>query len=342
MKVADLKIQEQPSRLKLVLAFASVYIIWGSTYLAIRYAIETLPPLLMAGTRFIVAGGALYIWARLRGVARSEPINWRAAAIIGGLLLLGGNGAVVLAERSVPSGLAALLIATEPLIIVLLDWARPGGARPSGRVSLGLMLGLVGMIVLIGPVGIAGSSEVSFAGAALLVAATFSWAAGSLYAARTKVAASPLMGAAIQMLAGGVLLLLVGLITGEASRLDLSQMSVRSISAFIYLIIFGSLVGFTSYSWLLRVTPPSLASTYAYVNPVVAVFLGWAIAGEPLTLRTMLAATVIIGAVVIITSYRGRNDSQSEKALAGTVDEQRMTDSFAPKFVKRECAEAGD
>src|SRR5215216_1444086 len=210
--MANPGMQGRPSRLKLVLAFGAVYIIWGSTYLAIRYAIETLPPLLMAGTRFIIAGTMLYTWTRLRGGAsQPERINWRAAAVIGGLLILGGNGAVVLAERSVPSGLAALLIATEPLLIVLLDWARPNGSRPSGRVSLGLMLGLAGMIVLIGPVGIIGSSEVSFAGAALLITATFSWAAGSLYASRVKVAASPVVSAAMQMLAGGVLLLLAGL-----------------------------------------------------------------------------------------------------------------------------------
>ncbi|HVG19150.1 MAG TPA: drug/metabolite exporter YedA [Blastocatellia bacterium] len=340
--MVDRIMQERPSRLKLVLAFAAVYIIWGSTYLAIRYAIETLPPLLMAGVRFILAGAALYTWARLRGVTHSGRINWRSAAIIGGLLLLGGNGAVVLAERSVPSGLAALLIATEPLIIVLLDWARPGGARPSGRVALGVMLGLVGMVVLIGPVGIAGDSQVRFAGAALLVVATLSWAAGSLYAARTKVADSPLMTAAAQMLAGGALLLLAGLVTGEAGRFDAGQMSLRSIAAFGYLIIFGSLVGFTSYSWLLKVTPPSLASTYAYVNPVVAVLLGWAFAGEPLTLRTMLAAAIIIAAVVIITSYRARGESGGGKALAETKGDERMADGFASRFRGRECAEAGD
>jgi drug/metabolite transporter (DMT)-like permease len=242
----------------------------------------------------------------------------------------------------VPSGLAALLIATEPLIIVLLDWARPDGSRPSGRVSLGLMMGLAGMIVLIGPVGIIGGSEVSFAGAALLIAATLSWAAGSLYAARTKVGPSPLIGAAMQMLAGGALLLLAGLITGEASRFDFSQMSFRSISAFLYLVFFGSLIAFTSYSWLLRVTPPSLASTYAYVNPVVAVLLGWAIAGEPLTLRTMLAATIIIAAVVIITSYKGHSDSQNKKALAEKESDEKMIDGFASGFRKRECAETGD
>lgn len=340
--MGDRMTQERPSRLKLVLAFAAIYIIWGSTYLAIRYAIETLPPLLMAGMRFILAGTALYVWARLRGVTRAERINWRAAAIIGGLLLLGGNGAVVLAERSVPSGLTALLIATEPLMIVLLDWARPGGARPSGRVALGLILGLVGMVVLIGPGGIAGDSQVSFAGAALLIVATVSWAAGSLYASRTKVAASPLMGAAMQMLAGGALLLLAGLVAGEASRLDAGQMSLRSIGAFTYLVVFGSLIGFTSYSWLLRVTPPSLASTYAYVNPVVAVLLGWAIAGEPLTLRTLIAAAVIIGAVMIITSYKAHGDRQGGKALAEEEGEEMVTDSFAPGFQKRECAEAGD
>ena len=340
--MGDRRIQERPSRLKLALAFAAVYIIWGSTYLGIRYAIETLPPLLMAGTRFIIAGGVLYTWARLKGATRPARINWRAALVIGGLLLLGGNGAVVLAERSVPSGLAALLIATEPLIIVLLDWARPGGARPSGRVSLGLILGLVGMFILIGPVGITGGSEVSLVGAALLVAATLSWAAGSLYAARTKLAASPLMAAAMQMLAGGALLLLAGLAAGEASRFDVSQVSLRSIGAFVYLIIFGSLVGFTSYSWLLRVTPPSLASTYAYVNPVVAVLLGWAIAGESLSLRMLLAATVIIAAVVMITSYRGRGDSQSREPLAETEEEVRKPGGLARGFAKRECVEAGD
>jgi drug/metabolite transporter (DMT)-like permease len=339
----DRRTQGRPSRLKLVLAFTAVYIIWGSTYLGIRYAIETLPPLLMAGTRFIIAGAALYTWARLKGAARPERIKWRAALVMGGLLLLGGNGAVVLAERSVPSGLAALLIATEPLIIVLLDWARPGGARPSGRVSLGLILGLAGMVVLIGPVGITGGSAVSLVGAALLVAATLSWAAGSLYAARsTKLASSPLMTAAMQMLTGGALLLLAGLAAGEASRFDASQVSLRSFGAFVYLIIFGSLVGFTSYSWLLRVTPPSLASTYAYVNPVVAVLLGWAIAGESLSLRMLVAATVIIAAVVIITSYRGRADSESRDPLAETEGGEGMAGGFGRRFAKRECVEAGD
>src|ERR1044072_2431727 len=158
--MTDARTKESPSRMKLALAFAAVYVIWGSTYLAIRYAIETLPPLVMAGTRFMLAGAVLYLWARLRGAPKPNWINWRRALIIGGLLLLGGNGAVVIAEQRVPSGLAALLIATEPLMVVLLDWARPGGRRPGGRVSMGLALGLVGMFILVGPSDIAGQNHV--------------------------------------------------------------------------------------------------------------------------------------------------------------------------------------
>lgn len=304
MTKLDLRVRS--NRIKLVLAFAAVYVIWGSTYLAIKYAIETLPPLLMASARFLVAGAVLYAWARFQGEKNPGLISWRAGLIIGGLLLLGGNGMVVLAERDVPTGLAALLIATEPLIIVLLDWARPGGSRPGIRVALGLLLGLIGMVILIGPVGLAGGSHVAPLGAALLILATISWAAGSLYAARGRSTASPVMSAGVQMLAGGALLLVVGLLRGEASTLAFSEVSLRSGGALVYLIIFGSLIGFTSYSWLLRVASPSLASTYAYVNPVVAVLLGWALAGEVLTLRTLVAATVIISAVVLITTSRDK------------------------------------
>jgi drug/metabolite transporter (DMT)-like permease len=326
-------IQERPSRLKLVLAFAAVYIIWGSTYLAIRYAVETLPPLLFAGSRFIIAGGLLYGWARLRGAAKPRPANWRTALVIGGLLLLGGNGAVVLAELSVPSGLAALLIATEPLMIVLLDWARPGGTRPAGRIAMGLALGMLGMFVLIGPASLAGASEVKLGGAALLIAATISWAAGSLYAANTRTHLSPILFAGMQMLAGGALLSIAGLLHGELHDFTFAAVSLRSVIALVYLILFGSLISFTSYSWLLRVTPPSLAATYAYVNPVVAVLLGWAFAGESLSLRTMIAAAVIILAVVLITSHQPRI-----KTARATEEEA----SDAPRFEERECIRAGD
>jgi drug/metabolite transporter (DMT)-like permease len=333
MNMTHTGIQERPARLKLMLAFAAVYIIWGSTYLAIRYAVETLPPLLFAGSRFIIAGFMLYGWARLRGTAKPTLANWRTSLVIGGLLLLGGNGAVVLAERSVPSGLTALLIATEPLMVVLLDWARPGGLRPAGRVAMGLALGMAGMFILIGPTSLAGTSEVNLAGAALLIAATISWAAGSVYAAKTRTQLSPILFAAMQMIAGGALLLVVGLGRGELHDFAFAAVSLRSLVALAYLILFGSLIAFTSYSWLLRVTPPSRAATYAYVNPIVAVLLGWSFAGESLSLRTMIAAAVIVAAVVLITTHqpRGKAANAAEKEA-----------SAAPRFGERECLEAGD
>ena len=332
--------QGNVSTVSLVLAFAAVYIIWGSTYLAIRYAIETLPPLLMAGVRFIIAGAALYIWARAKGAARPGFIGWRKAAIIGALLLLGGNGMVVLAERSVASGLTALLIATEPLMVVLIDWMRPGGFRPTGKVALGLLLGFSGMLLLIGPAGVAGGSPVDPIGAALILLASLSWATGSIYAARSRAQTEPAMSASLQMLAGGALLFAAGLIRGEASTFAIADVSLRSAGAMVYLIIFGSLVGFTSYSWLLRVTRPSLASTYAYVNPVVAVLLGWALAGEPVSMRTLIAAAIIIGSVVMISAGK-ENRSQKIETVAAS-GERRKTGSLAHDLRDAECAKAGD
>lgn len=335
--MTDVQTQEKPSSVKLVLAFAAVYLIWGSAYLGIRFAIETIPLFLFAGTRFLIAGTVLYIWARIRGAARPNWINWRAALIIGGLLLLGGNGLVVMAEQSVPSGLTALLLATEPMMIILLNWVRPGGSRPSARVSLGLALGLVGMFLLVGPASLAGRGEVNLFGAGLLILATMSWAAGSLYAVKAKTAPSPLLTAGMQMLAGGALLLAVGLARGETSGFAISDVSLRSAVAYFYLIIFGAIIAFTCYSWLLRVTPPSLTSTYAYVNPVVAVILGWALAGEPLTLRIMMAAAVIVAAVVIITSYKQPDEAPAEMKSA-----KKEANRFAEKVARRERLEVGD
>jgi drug/metabolite transporter (DMT)-like permease len=335
--MTDVQTQEKPSTMKLVLAFAAVYLIWGSTYLGIRYAIETIPLFLFAGTRFLIAGAVLYIWARARGAARPSRINWRSALIIGGLLLLGGNGLVVMAEQSVPSGLTALLVATEPLMIVLLNWAWPGGSRPSARVSLGLALGLVGMFLLVGPANLAGQGEVNLFGAGLLMLATISWAAGSLYAIKAKIAPSPLLAAGMQMLAGGALLLTVGVVRGETIGFRISDVSLRSAVAYFHLITFGAIVAFTCYSWLLRVTPPSLASTYAYVNPVVAVILGWALAGETITLRTMMATAVIVAAVVIITSYKQPDEAPAEMKSA-----KKEANRFAEKVARCERLEVGD
>jgi drug/metabolite transporter (DMT)-like permease len=289
----------------LVAAFAAVYIIWGSTYLAIRFAIETLPPLLMAGIRFLIAGGALYLWVRWRGTGRPEPRHWLGATVVGGLLLLGGNGGVVWAEQTVPSGLAALMVATVPLWMVLIDWWRPGGTQPARIVLLGVVIGLVGMLLLV-DLEETRSGAVHGVGALVLILASLSWATGSLYSRRANLPRSPFLATAMEMIMGGALLTAAGLARGELGSFDPARVSGRSVAAVIYLIIFGSIIAFTAYIWLLRVVPPAKAGTYAYVNPVVAVALGWALAGEAVTWRTVIAAAIIILAVVLITSHRSR------------------------------------
>lgn len=292
-------------RFKVALAFLAIYLIWGSTYLAIRFAIETLSPFLMAGTRFLIAGAVLYAWMRLRGVPRPQGFQWRNTVVVGGLMLLGGNGGVVWAEQLVPSGLAAVLIATSPLWMVLLGWLWHN-ARPSRRVVIGLALGFSGVVLLVGPGALNGQGQVAPVGAAVLILAALSWATGSLFAQQARLPAVSLLATAMEMLAGGALLFLAGLVTGEWARVDLSAVSVRSLLALAYLILFGSLAGFSAYTWLLRVTTIARASTYAYVNPVVAVFLGWALAGETLTLQTLLATAVIVTGVVLIISQQAR------------------------------------
>jgi len=281
-------------------AFAAIYLIWGSTYLAIRFAIETVPPFLMAGIRFLVAGTLLYGIMRLQGIKRPKGIHWRSGLIIGGLMLLGGNGGVTWSEQRVYSSIAALLVATVPLWMVLLDALRPGGRKPGVWTIAGLVTGFIGMILLIGP-GELGGSRVDPVGAGVLVLAAFLWSVGSLISREAPLPENGLMGTAVEMLMGGVLLTLVGTITGEWSRFDLASISVKSAGAFTYLVLVGSLVGFSAYVWLLKVVSPAQAATYAYVNPVVAVFLGWLLAGEALTLRTLIAAIIIIGSVVLIT-----------------------------------------
>ena len=290
------------------LAFASVYLLGGSTYLAIRFAIETLPPMLMASTRFLVAGGVLYGWLRMRGAPAPLRVHWKAAAIVGGLLLLGGNGSVVLAQRTVPSGLAALMVAMVPLWIVVLDWIRPGGTRPPRITAIGVIVGLVGMALLVdlGALVTDGRSTggtLSIGGALLLLVAALAWSIGSLYSRNAPLPESTFLATAMEMIAGGALLAVVGLAAGEAATLDRLEVSWRSAAALGYLVVFGSLIGFTAYIWLLRVAPAAKVSTYAYVNPVIAVFLGWALADEPLTLRTLVAAAVIVLSVVLITSH---------------------------------------
>ena len=295
---------QPPTRLALFVAFAIVYVVWGSTYLAIRFAIETLPPFLMAGARFLVAGGVLYAWSRLfGGAARPSAANWRAAAVLGVLLLLAGNGLVVWAEYRVASGIAALVVGIVPCFVVLLEWLRPGGARPTGRVIAGLLLGVAGLAWLLGPDAIMGGGRVDLLGVVALVLASLTWAVGSLYAQHTAVPSAFLLSG-MQMLAGGAALLVLGIALGEPWTFDFTAISARSVFGWVYLIVFGSIVGFSAYIWLLRVSTPARVSTYAYVNPIVAVFLGWLLADEPLTLRTLVAAAVIVSGVVLITRAR--------------------------------------
>jgi drug/metabolite transporter (DMT)-like permease len=291
-------------RARLLAAFAAVYIIWGSTYLAIRFAVETLPPLLMAGVRFLIAGSILLFWARLREEATPRKIDWRTGFIGGALLLAGGNGAVVWAEQLVPSGIAALLVAVVPVWVVVLEWLRPGGRRPRLPVFVGLALGLLGLALLVGPEALHGGGSINLIGAAVLMVGALCWALGSLYTRSAPKPASGSIGSGTQMFAGGVCLVIVALLTGELRQLDLAHASARSLLGFAYLVTFGSLIGFTAYIYLLGHTTAAKAATYAYVNPVVAVLLGWAFASEPITARTLVAAAVILAGVAIITITR--------------------------------------
>jgi len=306
-----------PPRAKLLLAFAAVYLIWGSTYLAIRFAIETLPPFLMAGARFMVAGTILYAVARARGAKRPSRVHWITAFVVGALLLLGGNGGVVWAEQRVPSGVTALLVALVPCWMVLLDWARPGGSRPAAQVFIGLLLGLAGLTWLIGPDAIMGGGRVDLLGAAVLGFASLSWAAGSIYSRHSPMPSEPLLSIGMQQLGGGVCLMVFALLVGDLGRLDLAAVSSRSALAVVYLIAFGSIIGFSAYMWLLRVSTPARASTYAYVNPIVAVLLGWALAGEALTARIAVAAAVIVAGVALITTAPKKADLKREPRQRG-------------------------
>lgn len=297
-----------PSRGSVAVALALVYVVWGSTYLAIRYAVETLPPFSMAAVRFLIAGALLYGWARLRGAQRPSGIHWRSAAVVGGLLLLGGNGCVVWAEQAIDSSTAALLVTTTSLWMVLLDWG-VRGRRPRVGVVVSLLVGFGGVALLVGPGALepgALGGEARWGPNLAVLLGAFLWASGSVYGQGAPRPAAPLLGSGMEMLAGGVGLLVLGILVGEPQRFEWGEASAASVAGLIYLIVFGSLVGFTAYSWLLRNASLPLVSTYAYVNPVVAVALGWAIAGEEPTLRTGIASTIIVASVAVITTLQRR------------------------------------
>lgn len=305
------------SRGLIVAAFAAVYLIWGSTYLAIRVTLETLPPFSAAAARFLLAGAILYAYARLRGHAAPERGHWRGLAFVGGLLLLGGNGGVMWAQQHVPSGLASVIIASIPIFVAVFDAVASRGSEravaPSPAMILGVLLGFGGLVLLVSArTGTSGAIDPL--GAAALLCSAFCWALGSVGSRHVSLPPSLIVSTACQMLCGGALLAVASAFTGEWAKIDPSRVSGRSLLAVSYLIVFGSIVAYSAYVWLLRTVAPTRVATYAYVNPIVALLLGWGFAGEELHARTLGAAGLtILGVVVIVTA-------RSAKAAAPKVE----------------------
>ncbi len=296
-------------------AFAAVYLIWGSTYLGIRIGVESIPPFLLGGGRFLIAGGVLFACARARGARRPSEREWRHAAVAGVALMAGGNGLVTLAETHVSSSLAALMIAGVPAYVLLLDWARPGGTRPRRQALAGILIGSLGMLLLVRP-GARDLEPNHWFGVAALVLAGWCWAFGSLCSRYLPQHPSPAMAGAQQMLAGGGAMLLVALGRGELAQLVPSDVSTRSLAAFAYLTVFGSLVAFSAFNWLVLETSPAQLSTTAYVNPVVALVLGWVVLGETLHPTSLLGAALIVAAVVVMLT---RLDSRARYSAPAPV-----------------------
>ena len=289
---------------KIWIALLALYIVWGSTYLAILFAVDTIPPFLQAGLRFLISGLILVIWRRAAGDEMPSLKQWKPLAIVGTLLLLGGNGLVSFAEQRIASGVAALIIGTVPLWLVLIEAIRPGGVRPSWRALIGLIVGFGGIYLLIGPSESTGKFQFDVLGTLTLITAAFLWSLGSIYSRSAELPKSALMTTGAEMLAGSIPIIIVSILLGEWRSFSFAQVSGQSWLALLYLITFGSMVGFVAYVWLLQNAPVSLVATYAYVNPLVAVLLGSWFAQESLTARTLVAAGIIIGSVVFISSAR--------------------------------------
>jgi drug/metabolite transporter (DMT)-like permease len=289
---------------KIWVALIALYIVWGSTYLGIRFAVETIPPFLQAGLRFLISGVILMVWRRAAGDEMPTLKQWKSLAIIGTLLLLGGNGLVSFAEQRIASGIAALIVGTVPLWLVLIEALRPGGVRPTWQAIVGLIVGFGGIYLLIGPSELTGEPQSDLIGTVAVVIAAFLWSIGSIYSRSAELPKSALMMTGGEMLAGSIPIFIVSLLIGEWKAFSFTEVSSQSWLALTYLITFGSMIGFVSYIWLLQNAPVSLVATYAYVNPLVAVFLGNWFAQESLTPRILLAAGIIIGSVLVINSAR--------------------------------------
>ncbi|HKW56777.1 MAG TPA: EamA family transporter [Candidatus Acidoferrum sp.] len=306
---------QRPETFLIPAAFAAVYIIWGSTYLAIAIGIQSFPTLLLPASRHLISGLILYPILRWKTGIRPTSKQWRTATITGLLLLLVGNGGVCLAERTVPTGVAALLVALVSFWMVLVDWLRPGGQRPAARVVASLFLGFGGLALLVGPAHLGGSERVSPLGAGILVVGSLAWACGSVYSKHNDLPSSPMLGVAMQSLAGGAALWIVGLSAGEGRQLHLAAISLNSWLALLYLMVFGTGMGFTAYLYLLKKSTAARVGTYAFVNPVVALFLGWLGANEVITLRTALAAAVILTAVLLVITAPHKTSTEAVEAL---------------------------
>jgi drug/metabolite transporter (DMT)-like permease len=296
-----------PNRALVIAALLIVYVVWGSTYLGIRLAIQSIPPFLMAGSRYVVAGVLMFLFEWIRGAKLPSAAEWRDAFVVGGCLLLCGNGGVTFAEQYVPSGTAALLVATVPIFLTFFAWIARFTSRPSGPVIFALLLGLAGVFILSRPdehVRVAPSAW--YTGVGALLTASAIWAAGTLYSKKAARPSSSILGVGIQMVAGGLLLLLTSISMGEPNRFDWRGITMGSLVSWFYLVFIGAIVAFTAYIWLVRVCSPALVGTYAFVNPVVAVLLGWVFAGEEMNNRTMVGAGVIVIAVTIIALFSNR------------------------------------
>ncbi len=309
--VSKTKSRSHAESIKLALAFTSIYLVWGSTYLAIRYAVETIPPLITAGIRHTTAGGILLAWTYARGY-RPTRQNWIAGAIVGALFFLVGHGTLHWAEQHVASGLAALLIATEPMFILLLSWANR--QQKISRISaLGLACGVVGVAILTGAE--LSSKDTSLIGIGAVLLGSLAWAAGVVISPKLKLPTDALARTAVPLVCGAVMLLMAAGVTGEFHELHWSAVSLKSILGLAYLIVFGSIVAFTAYTWLLQRCPPTLVATHTYANPIVAVLLGWLLASEPLTWRVVLASVAILGAILLIR----RGERVTERPLVAAV-----------------------
>lgn len=290
---------------KIWMALLALYIVWGSTYLAIRFAVENIPPFLSAGMRFLVSGAILFTWRRAAGDAMPTKRQWRSTAIVGILLLLGGNELVSFAEQSVPSGIAALIIGSTPLWMTSIEALRPGGVKPNWQAILGLLVGFGGIFLLVGPAELTGNGHtLEPSGVVMLLSAAFLWSSGSIFGRNADMPKSTLMATSAEMLTGSLALFVVSGLGGEWNGFDFANVTLNSWLGLAYLIMFGSMVGFVSFGWLLHNAPVSLVATYAYVNPLVAVFLGAWLADEVINARILAAGLVIIGSVVLINQAR--------------------------------------